>query len=51
MASPAARLRALLAEPGCHPRPCCFDALSARRVERAGFPEYDAGRRRYANEP
>jgi len=30
-------LRALLAEPGLLPMPCCFDALSARLVERAGF--------------
>ncbi len=35
--SPAARLRALLAEPGLLVMPCCFDALSARLVERAGF--------------
>lgn len=35
--SPAARLRALLAEPTLHVMPCCFDALSARLVERAGF--------------
>jgi 2-methylisocitrate lyase-like PEP mutase family enzyme len=37
-ASPAARLRALLAEPGLLVMPCVFDALSARLVERAGFP-------------
>jgi len=30
-------LRAILAEPGLEPMPCCFDALSARLVERAGF--------------
>lgn len=35
--SPAARMRALLAEPTLHVMPCCFDALSARLVERAGF--------------
>jgi 2-methylisocitrate lyase-like PEP mutase family enzyme len=34
---PAAKLRALLAEPGLRIMPCCFDALSARLVERAGF--------------
>jgi 2-methylisocitrate lyase-like PEP mutase family enzyme len=34
---PAAKLRALLAEPGLQVMPCCFDALSARLVERAGF--------------
>lgn len=37
-ASPTARLRSLLAEPTLHVMPCCFDALSARLVERAGFP-------------
>ncbi len=36
--TPAARLRALLAEPGLTVMPCCFDALSARLIERAGFP-------------
>lgn len=35
---PADRLRALLAAPGLHVMPCCFDALSARLIERAGFP-------------
>ncbi|MGH0028621.1 MAG: isocitrate lyase/PEP mutase family protein [Myxococcota bacterium] len=35
--SPPQRLRALLAEPGLHVMPCCFDALSARLIERAGF--------------
>jgi len=35
--APARRLRALLAEPGLRIMPCCFDALSARLVERAGF--------------
>ena len=35
---PAARLRALLAQPGLLRMPCCFDALSARLVEQAGFP-------------
>ncbi|MCG6940013.1 MAG: isocitrate lyase/PEP mutase family protein [Thiohalocapsa sp.] len=34
----AARLRALLREPGCRIMPCCFDGLSARLVEQAGFP-------------
>ena len=38
MTSPAARLRELLARPGILPMPCCFDALSARLIERAGFP-------------
>ncbi len=32
------RLRALLARPGLLVMPCCFDAWSARLVERAGFP-------------
>ncbi len=38
--SPSApdRLRALLAGTGCLPMPCCFDALSARLIEQAGFP-------------
>ena len=36
--SPAARLRALLARPGVIVMPCCFDAWSARLIERAGFP-------------
>jgi 2-methylisocitrate lyase-like PEP mutase family enzyme len=35
--TPAERLRALLAEPRLHVMPCCFDALSALLVERAGF--------------
>ncbi len=35
--TPAARLRALLDRPGLHVMPCCFDALSARLIERAGF--------------
>ena len=36
--APAARLRALLAGPGLHVMPCCWDALSARLIEEAGFP-------------
>ena len=36
--TPADRLRALLADGGLHLMPCCFDALSARLVEQAGFP-------------
>ncbi len=32
------RLRALLAEPGLIVMPCCFDALSAKLIEDAGFP-------------
>ncbi|KAG8369542.1 hypothetical protein BUALT_Bualt14G0024300 [Buddleja alternifolia] len=36
--SPAAKsLRTLLASPGIHLGPACFDALSAKLVERAGF--------------
>jgi 2-methylisocitrate lyase-like PEP mutase family enzyme len=35
--SSAERLRALLAEPGLLVMPCCFDALSAMMIERAGF--------------
>ena len=37
LASPAERLRQLLAQPGPLLMPCCYDALSARLVERAGF--------------
>jgi 2-methylisocitrate lyase-like PEP mutase family enzyme len=37
-ASPAARLRALLGAGRLIVMPCCFDALSARMVEAAGFP-------------
>ena len=37
MDSPAAKLRTLLARPGLRVMPCCFDALSARLVEKAGF--------------
>jgi 2-methylisocitrate lyase-like PEP mutase family enzyme len=33
----AAALRSLLGRPGLHLMPCCFDAHSARLVERAGF--------------
>ncbi|KAF0113556.1 MAG: carboxyvinyl-carboxyphosphonate phosphorylmutase [Rhodospirillaceae bacterium] len=35
---PTARLRAMLIESGILVMPCCFDALSARLIERAGFP-------------
>ncbi len=35
---PAARLRALLNEGRLVVMPCCFDALSATLIERAGFP-------------
>ena len=35
--SPAERLRVLLARPGIRLMPCCFDALSARLTERAGY--------------
>ncbi len=37
MTSPADQLRALLEKPGLRVMPCCFDALSARLIERAGF--------------
>ncbi len=37
-AAPADALRALLHEPGLRVMPCCFDALSARLIESAGFP-------------
>lgn len=35
--SKASRLRQLLATPGIRVMPCCFDALSARLIEAAGF--------------
>ena len=35
--APATRLRELLDRPGLIPMPCCFDALSARLIEEAGF--------------
>lgn len=35
--TPANRLRRLLERPGLALMPCCFDALSARLIERAGF--------------
>lgn len=37
MTRAADKLRTLLAEPGLKVMPCCFDALSARLIERAGF--------------
>ena len=37
MIDPADDLRRLLEAPGLLPMPCCFDALSARLVEAAGF--------------
>ncbi|MGC4094117.1 MAG: isocitrate lyase/PEP mutase family protein [Polyangiaceae bacterium] len=36
--SAATRLRALLTEPGLLLMPCCYDALTARLIEEAGFP-------------
>ena len=36
-ASPAARLRELMAKPGILTMPCCFDGLSARLIEKSGF--------------
>lgn len=38
VASAPDRLRALLAGDGCLTMPCCYDALSARLIEQAGFP-------------
>lgn len=37
MTSPNAKLRGLLEGPGIHVMPCCFDALSARLIQQAGF--------------
>ncbi|CAN1833438.1 Carboxyvinyl-carboxyphosphonate phosphorylmutase [Linum perenne] len=36
--SPARTLRSILDSPGVHQGPACFDALSAKLVEKAGFP-------------
>lgn len=38
MQTPTQRLRVLLQEPGLIIMPCCYDALSAKLVEQAGFP-------------
>ena len=35
---PTKRLRELLAKPAIITMPCCYDALSAKMIERAGFP-------------
>jgi 2-methylisocitrate lyase-like PEP mutase family enzyme len=37
LGGPAETLRNLLAEPGLEVMPCCYDALSAKLVEEAGF--------------
>jgi 2-methylisocitrate lyase-like PEP mutase family enzyme len=34
----ARRLRTLIASPGIMQMPCCFDALSAKLVQKAGYP-------------
>mmetsp|Transcript_16671 Transcript_16671/g.68249 ORF Transcript_16671/g.68249 Transcript_16671/m.68249 type:complete len:312 (-) Transcript_16671:1143-2078(-) len=36
-ATPGNQLREILARPGIQLMPCCFDSLSARLIERAGF--------------
>ena len=36
--SPAAKLRQLLTQDKCHLIPCCWDAISAKMIEDAGFP-------------
>jgi len=38
MSAAASRLRALLGKGRLLQMPCCYDALSARLVEEAGFP-------------
>ncbi len=38
MRAKSAKLRTLLAEDKCFAMPCCWDALSARMIEQAGFP-------------
>ncbi len=35
--APAGRLRSLLAGDACHVMPCCWDGLSAKLIEQAGF--------------
>ena len=37
MISPAQRLREVLAAPGLHVMPCCFDGLSAKLIAEAGY--------------
>jgi 2-methylisocitrate lyase-like PEP mutase family enzyme len=37
MDAPATKLRRLLEKPGLRVMPCCFDALSAKLIEREGF--------------
>ncbi|MHA7775653.1 isocitrate lyase/PEP mutase family protein [Roseibium sp. M-1] len=37
MPSPAENLKKLLAQPKLHVMPCCYDALSAKLIEQAGF--------------
>lgn len=38
MTTRAAALRNLLSQDTCHPMPCCWDALSAKMIDQAGFP-------------
>lgn len=38
MRTPTQTLRMLLQEPGLITMPCCYDALSAKLIEQAGFP-------------
>ncbi|BHH85785.1 isocitrate lyase/PEP mutase family protein [Desulforhopalus sp. 52FAK] len=37
MTSPAQQLRELLAKDQCHIMPCCYDGLTAKMIEQAGF--------------
>eukprot|EP00959_Pyramimonas_sp_CCMP1952_P409399 8579888-Pyramimonas_sp.AAC.1 len=37
-ASAVQQLRDLLASPGIHQGPCCHDGISAKLIDRAGFP-------------
>lgn len=37
MTSPALQLRELLAKDQCHIMPCCYDGLTAKMIEQAGF--------------
>lgn len=38
MKTPAQNLRELLSQDCCHIMPCCYDGLTAKMIEQAGFP-------------
>ena len=37
MSNPAKKLRQLLAQDRCNIMPCCYDGLTAKMIEQAGF--------------